>query len=50
MDSVCNNCDLNLNRSDCSDEEYIECETRRRIGKHVNCFNSKGRSENDVWI
>ena len=40
MDSVCKNCDMGLKRSDCSDEEYIECETRRWIGKYVNCFNT----------
>jgi hypothetical protein len=40
MESVCKNCDMKLKRSDCSDEEYVECETRRWIGKYVNCFNT----------
>lgn len=31
MKSVCSNCDLGLKRSECSDNEYIECECRRWI-------------------
>lgn len=31
MKSVCANCDLRLKRSECTDEEYIECECRRWI-------------------
>lgn len=29
MKSVCANCDLGLKRSECTDNEYIECECRR---------------------
>lgn len=29
MKSVCANCDLGLKRSECDENEYIECECRR---------------------
>ena len=29
MKSVCSNCDLWLKRSDCTDNEYLQCECRR---------------------
>lgn len=29
MKSVCANCDLGLTRSECTDNEYIDCEFRR---------------------
>ena len=31
MKSVCANCDLRLKRSECTDEEYTECECHRWI-------------------
>ena len=40
MDSVCKNCDMGLKRSDCSDEEYIECETRRWIREYIKYYNT----------
>ena len=40
MDSVCKNCDIGLKRSDCSDEEYIECETRRWIREYIKHYNT----------
>ena len=36
MKSVCENCDLGLNRSECTDKEYTECECRRWIIEEIN--------------
>lgn len=36
MKSVCANCDLGLKRSECTDNEYIECECRRWIIEEIN--------------
>ena len=36
MKSVCANCDLGLKRSECTDNEYIECECRRLIIEEIN--------------
>lgn len=39
MKAVCSNCDLRLKRSDCTDNEYIECECRRWIIEEINQTN-----------
>lgn len=39
MRSVCANCDLGLKRSDCTDNEYIECECRRWMIEYINKTN-----------
>lgn len=36
MKSVCANCDLGLKRSECTDNEYIECECRKWMIKEIN--------------
>ena len=36
MKSVCANCDLGLKRSECTNNEYIECECRRWIIEEIN--------------
>lgn len=36
MKSVCANCDFGLKRSECTDNEYIECECRRWIIEEIN--------------
>lgn len=36
MKSVCANCDLGLKRSECTDNEYIECECRRWMIEEIN--------------
>lgn len=36
MKSICANCDLGLKRSECTDNEYIECEFRRWIIEEIN--------------
>lgn len=33
---VCSNCDFGLKRSDCTDNEYIECECRRWMIEQFN--------------
>ena len=39
MKIVCSNCDLGLKRSNCTDNEYIECECRRWMIKEINQTN-----------
>lgn len=39
MKSVCANCDLGLKRSECTDNEYIECECRRWMIEEINQSN-----------
>ena len=36
MKMVCSNCDLGLKRSECTDNEYRECECRRWIVEVIN--------------
>ena len=35
MKTVCSDCDLGLNRSDCTEREYVQCECRRWITKEI---------------
>lgn len=42
MKTVCSDCDLRLKRSDCTDNEYIECECRRWMIEEINQTNLLG--------
>lgn len=39
MKSICANCDLGLKRSECTDNEYIECECRRWMIEEIHQTN-----------
>ena len=47
MRSVCCDCDLGLKRSDCTNEEYIECECRRWFSER---FKYEDLTEKTVWF
>lgn len=47
MKMVCSNYDLGLKCSDCTDEEYIECECRRWFSER---FKYEDLTEKTVWF